>query len=317
MSRRTSPDAPASRRPGVAAALPNHLASHWPRVLRLLASVLCPALAMAAGPEEPWRSMGEPGIQVIYARGREETARSALDAARATTDRTARELGLARPRPIAVVLHPTHAGFARAAGIRRRDLVVGIAVAAGDTAHIDASGVLADVPTVVAHEVAHLLLVQATAGARLPRWFDEGYAEHASAPARWPARERLAEHQSRGRLFALSDLESDFPRGEAAASVAYDQSHALVAYILEHSPPGALPELTRRLRSGQAFPEALAESTGRRLADWDAAWRADFRGRFRWHSWVMAGAGATGILMAALCVLAFRAIRRRKEQLPE
>ncbi len=244
-------------------------------------------------------------------------ARRAARAATAATRRITAELEREPGQKLTVVLHPTHQAFAEAVGTRRGQMIVGIASGERAVAHIDGSGALADIDEVVAHEVAHLLLSQAVGSARVPRWFDEGYAEHACGSLEWASRELLADHLETGRLASLEQLTDSFPRDGQAAAVAYAQSHALVAYLLREAPAGALPELVRRLRAGEEFQSAFLAATGRSVSAWDEAWRRDFHGHSRWYPWIAFLAGASGIAMSLLCLLAYRAIRRRTEALDE
>lgn len=300
------------------------------RVLSLRA--LCFLLAFASGSWLPggpvhgspgargsatvqWLALREPGLEVRYRPGYEGVARSAARAAVEAAGRITAELGAAPDRTLTVILHPTHAAFAEAVGTRRKQMVVGMASGDLAVAHIDASGAVADIDEVVAHEVAHLLLAQAVGGAHVPRWFDEGYAEHAAGSLEWASRELLADHIETGRLLDLGLLTDDFPRDGQVAAVAYAQSHALVTYILKEAPAGALPDLIRRLRAGEAFESALPAATSRSASAWDEAWRRDFRGHSHWYPWIAFLAGASGIAMSVLCILAYRAIRRRTEEL--
>ncbi len=282
----------------------------------LLLWLVLPSARAAPTAEPEWHTLTRPGVRIRYRAGQAAVADRAAAAAAEAITRAGRELGIAPERAITVVLHPTHRDFGRAVGLGRRELVVGIAAGAHDVAHVDASGAIAGLPRLVAHEVAHLLLSQAV-GAGVPRWFDEGYAEHVSGSPEWAARERLAEGSGTRRLFRLAELEQHFPRAGEEAAIAYAQAHSLVAYLLKQSPPEALAHLVRQMRAGKAFPEALVAATGRDAAQWEAAWRRDLHGGSRWQPWILFAAGASGITMALLCLLAFRAMQKRKECLPD
>lgn len=285
---------------------------------RFLLCLLAAAFpAPGRGETDPWQTRREAGLTVAYRAGQEKLAHDALAVARQTMARVGAELNASPGRPLTLVLHPTRTEFAQATGFKRREFVVGVAGGLGETAHVDASGGLAHIGTVVAHEMAHLLLTQAVGNAHVPRWFSEGYAERASGALPWAARERLTERLGAHQLFALAQLDHDFPHDGEPATIAYAQSHAFVTYILEHSPEDAPARLVGRLRSGVDFATALTEATGRNPDAWDHAWKRDFQKRFRWYPWIAFGAGASGILMALFCVLAYRAIRRKKEELPD
>jgi len=302
------------------AAVPARIAWRvWARPVVGAALAILALSALPAGAASPPRpaKLEQPGLRIEYPPRQKEDALRAAAAARATIRRARAELGLAQVQPITVILYASHQEFARATGTPRRQFIVGIAAGAGGTAQVDASGLASDLATVVSHEVAHLLFAQATNQAPVPLWFNEGYAEHASGSLVASARQILADRLAAGGLLKLSDMEHTFPHEGDAATVAYAQAYDLVTYILDHSHREALPDLVGRLRAGEPFDYALRAVTGRSAAGWDAEWRGDFRGSYRWYTWLVFGLGISGAIMAFLCVLAYRAIKRKKEALPD
>jgi len=85
---------------------------------------------------------------------------------------------------------------------------------------------------VLRHEWAHLGLAQYLGPARIPRWFDEGYAQWVSGG--WDASEawRLRVSLAFGTVPSLDSLTLAWPRDRAGAGTAYLLAASAVAYVL-------------------------------------------------------------------------------------
>jgi len=109
---------------------------------------------------------------------------------------------------------------------------------------------------VYAHELSHIYLYRA-AGFRVPRWFDEGVAMHLAGE--WGGRDDLylalaLPGIARGN-FSLSNLESDFSRGESSNRRSYAVSRAFVRDIFSYR--GDLKEFIVLLREKRSFQSAF------------------------------------------------------------
>ncbi|MFC1575052.1 hypothetical protein ACFL5A_00195 [Gemmatimonadota bacterium] len=85
---------------------------------------------------------------------------------------------------------------------------------------------------VLKHEWAHLGLHQYLSGLRIPRWFDEGYAEWSSGG--WGPSQgwRLRVAFAMGQAPPLDSLILDWPRDRASAELAYLLSATAVEYMV-------------------------------------------------------------------------------------
>lgn len=135
---------------------------------------------------------------------------------------------------------------------------------------------------VLRHEWAHLALAEAVPGRRLPRWFDEGYAEWATGhwnPARgWHLRLLLAT----GRLPRMDRLSLDWPRDRDGAEIAYLLAASAVAWIAEESGEHGLRRIIERTREPGGFDEALRATLGLTPGQFEEAWRRHVRQRYGW-----------------------------------
>lgn len=131
--------------------------------------------------------------------------------------------------------------------------------------------------TPLVHELTHYWL-EKEAGDNYPRWFTEGLAQWAQYRATGellPAPDGWA-----GAAYSLADLTARFDSLDQG--VAYRESFSLVQYMVHKSGPGAPWQVSRLLRDGERFGQAVKDVTG---LDVQGLWSD-------WHQWVIQGVGA-------------------------
>jgi tetratricopeptide (TPR) repeat protein len=126
--------------------------------------------------------------------------------------------------------------------------------------------------SVLAHELAHALMRQASAD-RAPGWLHEGVAQWLEG--RRVSREEVRAEMRRHEARSIEELEGRFPGAmdRAQARALYAQSLSLVEYLVAQRGEGALSCLVARLREGVSFAEALRAETGLAPRDLFAGWR--------------------------------------------
>lgn len=171
---------------------------------------------------------------------------------------------------------------------------------------------------VIRHEWAHVGLHQALPGLRIPRWFNEGYAEWASGA--WTAQEgwRLRVAMAMGRLPPLDSLALAWPRDRASAELSYLLAASAVEFLVDRSGERGIEVLLERWVSEQGFEAAVRRTYGLTGSQLEEDWRAFIRSRYGWLTvlaqsavfWLMAG-----VMLAVLVVIRRRRDRLRMERL--
>ncbi len=135
---------------------------------------------------------------------------------------------------------------------------------------------------VLQHEWAHLGLHQYLRGLRVPRWFDEGYAEWASGG--WNPAEgwRLRVAFAMGRAPPLDSLVLDWPRERASAELAYLLSATAVEYLVRESGERGLRLFLEAWRSDGGFSGALRRVYGVTPGQFEEDWKKYVRRRYGW-----------------------------------
>jgi len=132
------------------------------------------------------------------------------------------------------------------------------------------------------HEWAHLGLHDYLRGIRIPRWFDEGYAQWASGG--WDLEEgwRLRLALARGGAPPLDSLSLSWPVNEASARIAYLLSASAVEYLFAEGGERGAEVFLERWRESADFEAAFRQTFGITTGRFETLWIAYVKERFGW-----------------------------------
>jgi len=163
------------------------------------------------------------------------------------------------------------------------------------------------------HEWAHLGLHGYLGDLRVPRWFDEGYAQWASggfdATEAWRLRVLLA----MGRAPAMDSLELRWPVGRERARTAYLLAASAVTYLLESSGERGLVVFLERWRSERSFDRALRLTFGVTPGQFEEDWKRHVRDRYGWL-FVMSRSGVFWMFLALVLLFMVRVRQTRNRE---
>ncbi len=219
------------------------------------------------------------------------------------------------PTEVSAFLAPDEASFQRLTGGRAPEWGAAVAIPARRMlvlpVYSSPRTIGGDRARVLRHEWAHLALHQYLDGLRVPRWFDEGYAEWAAGWDRSQAW-RLRLLLMLGRAPALDSLALGWPRDHASARAAYLLSATAVEYLVRESGERALGIFLSRWRDGRSFEAALRATYGLTSGQLEEDWRAHVRDRYGWlllFSQSMVTWSALTLLLLLLVL-----VRRRRDR---
>jgi len=164
----------------------------------------------------------------------------------------------------------------------------------------------------VRHEWAHLGLHDYLEGLRIPRWFDEGYAQWSAGE--WNVQEawRLRLALAGGAAPPLDSLTLAWPRDRAGAELAYLLSVTAVEYLVESSGERGLEFLLSRWRESGEFEESFRRTFGITTATFERRWIAHVKRRYGWV--LIMGQGAVLWILLGVALLVLFRIRRRRDR---
>ncbi len=162
------------------------------------------------------------------------------------------------------------------------------------------------------HEWAHLGLHEYLGDLRVPRWFDEGYAQWSSggfdASEAWRLRVLLA----LDRAPMLDSLELRWPTSREQARTAYLLAASAIGYLLESSGERGLALFLERWRAERSFDAALVRTFGVTPEQFEEDWKEHVRRRYGWLL-VLSRSSAAWFFLAVV-MLALSRIRRSRNR---
>jgi hypothetical protein len=162
---------------------------------------------------------------------------------------------------------------------------------------------------VLRHEWAHLALHAWLGDLRVPRWFDEGYAQWASAGFDAMEAWRLRVLLATGAAPPLDSLTLAWPRQRADAEAAYLLAASAVTYLLGESGTRGLTLFLERWRAGRSFDSAFRRTFGVTTSQFEEDWRKHVRDRYGWL-FVLSHSAVFWMIMALVLLVMVR-VRQR------
>ncbi|TVP79324.1 MAG: hypothetical protein EA352_00845 [Gemmatimonadales bacterium] len=162
------------------------------------------------------------------------------------------------------------------------------------------------------HEWAHLGLHDHLDGLRIPRWFDEGYAQWSAGQWQGTDMWRLRVALARGAAPPLDSLQLQWPRDRGSAELAYLLSASAVSYLNEMGGPRGMEVFLERWAHDRDFEGAFRQTFGLTTGTFERRWIEHVKRRYGWISLLSNSAVFWGFLAVALLVL--MRIRRRRDR---
>lgn len=165
------------------------------------------------------------------------------------------------------------------------------------------------------HEWAHLALAAEVAPLRIPRWFNEGYAEWAAGEWLSGGGLKLSVALAFGNAPALDSISLTWPRERVPAEVAYLLSASVIHYLVESSGTEGLEVFLERWRETGSFDDAMRDVYGAAPAQLEPVWRKWVERRYGWLMFLTHSTIFWILLVGALAAMFFVRRRYRREQL--
>ncbi len=214
--------------------------------------------------------------------------------------------------PIRVIVAPEESDWA----LRTPSWVSGYAISQQDLIVILPERVIGypydSLESLLAHELAHILIGRAAGGQPVPRWFDEGLAMVAAHTWEFEDQARLVWAMVMGRPTTLTELEQLFHQNRASAQKAYVLAHTLIRYCIQRFGDDWPKQLLASLAQKLSFQEAFFRTTSQSFKQVQTDFWAD---QNLWAQWIPVVTSSAvlwmGILGLALYV--FKKQRQRAE----
>jgi hypothetical protein len=224
-----------------------------------------------------WQTISAGDVTAHWTDSGVTIGQTALDIAAQARPRLQTMIPAAGAQPVEIYIYPSTADLRSAMRLTGRDWVgadaqpeLGVLLVTAVNPRTAAFDLGQSIP----HELAHLLLYEATAptGGEVPRWFEEGVATIAETAPN-PDHEIILEEAVAGQAtIPFASLCETFPAEEDRARLAYAQSASFVRYIQARYGNEILGELVLAFADGAGCETAtrrvLDVSLDRLNADW-------------------------------------------------
>ncbi len=168
---------------------------------------------------------------------------------------------------------------------------------------------------VLRHEWAHLALAHEMGRLRIPRWFNEGYAEWAAGSWQNDGGLKLSLALAFGAAPPLDSIALSWPRDRVPAQVAYLLSASVIHYLVESSGVAGLEVFIAEWKRDGSFDRTLRSVYGTTPGQLETAWRKWVGRRYGWLAVLSDSAVFWVVLGGALSAMFLHRRRHRREQL--
>ncbi len=294
------------------------------RATWLLAAALCLAAVQAApqaqgeGPRVLVRTRysavaGSPNAQ--------ETAHKVASLIDEAVPRIAPIVGTDDVGPVAARIYLDRKALVEATGIPPRSRVTGLATFPAAVIHVDGTGLLAAIETVVPHEVGHIMIARAVGRAlpSLPLWANEGIAEYVAGERSAQVDPVWVRAVGRGAALELAELDGVIAERGEGSGLAYAEAASLVNFLVNQHGEKVIADLLRSVARTHDFQASLQQVTGWSIEELETTWRRSVVRTWRWPLLAQSPVLIYG-LMALLFVIGLARYlreRRRRQEISE
>lgn len=114
--------------------------------------------------------------------------------------------------------------------------------------------------TLVAHEIAHIVLGNKCKNVRIPKWFDEGIAMYESKEWRLDDSIRLAWANFTNSILPLPGIERKFPKDSKNAELAYTESFSTISFIVSEFGKEAIKYIIQDMGQSSSSVQSQVET---------------------------------------------------------
>jgi len=237
-------------------------------------------------PEKDWRYLQKGPVVLACHEQDMDTGEAVLGMLMQAVPRISRDLNLAQIDRIMVIIAPSEKAFQNMTSRSIPDWGVGAANPSSGTIFLKSPRFArpeTDMELVVIHELAHVLLGIALEGQPVDRWFDEGFAVYQSGEESMSSKIIFARSLVTNNPIRLEQVDAVLTFHRDKAGLAYQESHAAVAYLIQEYGSETISRIIGRMRLGEDMDQALQNTIGLNLDDFEHLWLKAMKKKYQWY----------------------------------
>lgn len=232
-----------------------------------------------------WYTLEQDYIQIRCKEKDIDNGKRIISFAHKKFSKMASDLGFIPKNKIQIILAPSKVTFYQITGNSMPEWSSGAAIPSQGIILLKSPRITnpdVDLNKIILHELTHIGLFQATGGQDLMKWFDEGFAQYYSRELNMNAKILMAKRLITNNFLRLRDIDDVLSFRESEASLAYQEAHAAVLYLIEIGGLHAVQELINNLRKTGNMDLALKTALGMGLEEFESQWITAMKKRYLW-----------------------------------
>jgi len=135
---------------------------------------------------------------------------------------------------------------------------------------------------IIMHELTHIGLHLATDGQDLMKWFNEGFAQYYSGELNMHAKILMAKRLLSNNFLTLEEIDEVLTFRKSEATLAYEEAHAAVLYLIELGGLEAVKILIDNLKQTGNMNQAMKASIHLGFEEFEKRWIDAMKKRYLW-----------------------------------
>jgi hypothetical protein len=264
-----------------------------------------------------WRVLETPPFQIRYAASEQIYAEELATLLQVNYESLSAQLHLALTEPVTVYFVSSQDDFDNLTGNAIPHWGEGIADPMRNLIVLKSPGMTDNhsrFPKLIRHELVHILIGQSVPEPQtLPKWFNEGMALIYARDAEFARGTAISRALLTDEMIPLDEIEHVLKFQQVKARLAYEQSYAFTAFLIEEYGERKLLDLLKRVMTGISFEQVFTDVYGMDQFDMELLWFEYLQKKYRWR-FLEEFETFLWILMPVLVILAVIIMRVRNRK---
>ncbi len=247
--------------------------------------IICTSISICEENKEKWYVLQKNNIHVLYIKNDINNARKIIDFVDKKLAKISSDLGFTPLDTIKIIIAPSNKRFYHIAGNTLPEWSSGAAIPSRSIILLKSPRITnpdVNLEKIIVHELTHIGLYLATEGQDLMKWFNEGFAQYYSGELNMNAKILLAKRLMSNNFLRLKEIDEVLTFRKSEATLAYEEAHAAVLYLIELGGLDAVKILIDNLKQTGNMNQAMKHSINMGFEEFESKWIDAMKKRYLW-----------------------------------